>query len=235
MCSTTEPFCLRFINWLKKLLLFVSSKCTINSFIKFVQVTSDLRDKIHQYYTNLLVSMQCITFVCVAHYVDQRATPSISIHVTRSLPLKFLILIFGIWLVLNPNLESLKSWFTFLLFSSWVPWNTLSPLGSISHSNFVKYSFKPSIYAFKASLKPSMSPFMFTFMFDLNYSSSLSIYLWFLFIALSLIILIYHVEGLMGVSFFLFGGILEPINDIYSSLCPLNHFKLILQTKFMKI
>lgn len=39
----------------------------------------------------------------------------------------------------------------------------------------------------------------------------------------------------MGVDFFSLGGILEPINEIFPSLCPLNHFKLTFQTKFMQI
>ena len=33
----------------------------------------------------------------------------------------------------------------------------------------------------------------------------------------------------MGVELFL-GGILEPIIDIYASICPWNHFKLLFQT-----
>ena len=42
-------------------------------------------------------------------------------------------------------------------------------------------------------------------------------------------------EGLMGVELFFLGGNLEPNTDIYASICPLNHFKLIFQTKVMKI
>ena len=37
----------------------------------------------------------------------------------------------------------------------------------------------------------------------------------------------------MGVEFFL-GGILEPNTDIYASICPSNHFKLIFRTILMQ-
>ena len=37
----------------------------------------------------------------------------------------------------------------------------------------------------------------------------------------------------MGVELFL-GGILEPNTDIYASICPWNHFKLIFHTRLMK-
>ena len=37
----------------------------------------------------------------------------------------------------------------------------------------------------------------------------------------------------MGVNLFL-GGILEPNTNIYASICPWNHFKLIFQTRLMQ-
>ena len=38
----------------------------------------------------------------------------------------------------------------------------------------------------------------------------------------------------MGVELFCLGGILEPNTDIYASIFPWNHLKLIFQTKFMQ-
>lgn len=38
----------------------------------------------------------------------------------------------------------------------------------------------------------------------------------------------------MGVELFYLGGILESNADIYASIFPLNHFKLIFQTKVMQ-
>ena len=37
----------------------------------------------------------------------------------------------------------------------------------------------------------------------------------------------------MGIELFL-GGILEPNTNIYASICPWNHFKLILKTRLMQ-
>ena len=38
----------------------------------------------------------------------------------------------------------------------------------------------------------------------------------------------------MGMELFL-GGILEPKTDIYASICPWNHFKLIFHTRLMQL
>ena len=105
MCFAIEPFCLRFFNWLKKVLLFVSWSFAIISSITFDQVTSGLLEKNHRYHTNWLGSKYKVamsTFCMCCTLWRSKYCSICSIHVTGSLLSNFLISIFGIWWVFNP-------------------------------------------------------------------------------------------------------------------------------------
>ena len=121
-----------------------------------------LREQSHWYHTNWFGSKYKVsirTFCVFCTLLRSKNCSICNIHVAGSLPSNFLISIFGIWWVFNPTLDSMKSWLTFLLFSSWVSFTTFSPLVSISCRKFFKSVFKSAMPVFKLSILASM-PFI---------------------------------------------------------------------------
>lgn len=129
----------------------------------------------HRYHTNWLGSKYKYAMrTFYVWYISCRSKNCsfCSIHVTRSLPSNFIILIFGMLFIFKPKLESLQSQLIFLFSSSWVSWDTFSPLGILSSSNLPKLCFNSPMSPFKPfnysmyHFKPfnySMYPFIFSF------------------------------------------------------------------------
>ena len=122
-------------------------------------MTIYLWEQIHRYHKNWFgskykVSMQ--TF-CVFFTLWRSKYCSIcSNHDTGSLPSNFIILIFVTWWVFDLMLEFMKSWLTFILFSSSVSFSTLSLLVSIYCRHFVKFVFNSFVLPLCFPSKPSI-------------------------------------------------------------------------------
>ena len=117
MCSITGPFCLRFINWVKKEFLLTSSCYAINPLLKTNQdmMVFFLRSHSHWYHTNCWGSKYrevIVTFCKFGTWCIWKNCSIWNIHVRGSWPSNFLMSILGSWIPLVdhpwllPTLES---------------------------------------------------------------------------------------------------------------------------------